>query len=154
MRHLVPAAQRDRDAFDLHMKDAGCSCHTHPPCGFCTHPGNPANQEENETCWTFYTKDEALWWTINQMRRAARVMDIAAIMTRDKSYAEVYGKGLDMCADEVERLIDPEELRRMKAETYPDYCPTCGRGTDAVEGNETGGVDVCYDSWHEPRVEA
>jgi hypothetical protein len=29
----------------------GCSCHISPPCGSCTDPGNPANQEEDESAW-------------------------------------------------------------------------------------------------------
>lgn len=48
-RVLTAAAQADRDDFEA---DRGCcSCHVSPPCGYCTHPGNPANQEENEECW-------------------------------------------------------------------------------------------------------
>src|SRR5271157_2533932 len=96
-----------------------------------------------------YTKDEALWYAICQMRRAARVLDIASIMVpNDKSYSEIYGKGLDMCADECEKVIDPAELTRMKRESHPSFCPTCGRSGAAREPNESGGVDICYDDWH------
>lgn len=32
--------------------DEGCTCHLgHPPCGYCTHPGNPENQEEDPDAW-------------------------------------------------------------------------------------------------------
>src|SRR5271170_5537548 len=150
MRRLTEAAQRDRDAFDRYLRDnGGCGCHSHPPCSYCTHPGNPMNQDENETAWEdVYTKDEALWYACCQMLRAARVLDIATIMTHDKSYAEIYGKGLDMCVNECEKAIDPEELKRMKHVSHPDFCPTCGRSGVAREGNETGGMDVCYDTWH------
>jgi hypothetical protein len=139
---LTEAAQRDRDAFERYAKDAGCGCHTHPPCSYCTHPGNPANQEEDESCWTLYTKDEALWYAICQMRRAAKVLDIASIvsMPRDNAYSEIYGKGLNMCADECEKVIDPEELRRMISETFPGVCPIC-----LQNHNYTG----CADPWHE-----
>jgi len=150
MRVLTEAAQRDRDAFERYAKDAGCGCHSHPPCSYCTHPGNPANQED-ETCWEIeYTKDEALWWAINQMRRAARMLDLEETQLDNKAYlVEIYGAGLDMCADACEKAMDPEELKRMKKETFPDYCPTCGKDGAAREANETGGVDVCYDPWHE-----
>lgn len=29
----------------------GCSCHICPPCGDCTHPGNPLNLEESDDLW-------------------------------------------------------------------------------------------------------
>lgn len=45
-RQLKPEAQEDRDAFE--SEDSGCSCHINPPCGHCTHPGNPLNQEDDE----------------------------------------------------------------------------------------------------------
>lgn len=48
---LTQAAQIDRDDFEAKYEDSGCSCHNNPPCSFCTHPGNPANQEEDENCW-------------------------------------------------------------------------------------------------------
>ena len=48
-RKLTDAAWLDRDAFDL--RDDGCSCHINPPCDYCTDPGNPANQEEDDECW-------------------------------------------------------------------------------------------------------
>jgi hypothetical protein len=105
-----------------------------------------------------YTKDEALWYAINQMRRAARVLEIASIMINvpdriDESYAKIYAKGLDQCADMCEETMDQDELKKLKAETFPDYCPTCGRSGAAREANETDGVDICYDEWHE-RVKA
>jgi hypothetical protein len=48
-RVLTAEAQADRDDFD--RDDGGCSCHISPPCGYCTHPGNPLNQEDDD-CWT------------------------------------------------------------------------------------------------------
>jgi hypothetical protein len=51
-RILTPEAQADRDEFDLYdITYGGCSCHINPPCGYCTHPGNPANQDEEDSCW-------------------------------------------------------------------------------------------------------
>jgi hypothetical protein len=124
VRRLTEAAQADRDAYERLGDRLGCSCHISPPCTVCTHPGNPLNQEDEEF-WeeeVAYTKDEALWYAICQMRRAARVMDIASIVSvpRDPAYRDIYGKGLDMCADECEKVIDPENLKRMKAETFPN----------------------------------
>lgn len=52
-RKLTPAAQEERDTFEL-KADGGwcCSCHINPPCAYCTDPGNPDNQEEDPECWT------------------------------------------------------------------------------------------------------
>lgn len=46
-RELTDEAQEDRDRFDLHFADYGCTCFKNPPCAYCTHPGNPANQEDD-----------------------------------------------------------------------------------------------------------
>jgi hypothetical protein len=49
---LTDEAQAERDTFHSCYGFFGCcSCHSMPPCGFCTHPGNPTNQEEDESCW-------------------------------------------------------------------------------------------------------
>jgi hypothetical protein len=169
MRVLTEAAQNDRDAFERYTNLTGCSCHISPPCGYCTHPGNPMNQEEDESCWKVsYTKDEALWYSICQMRRAARVLDLEAIRVgglivtnpefkkiydavtgrlkdlvnwrqedvvrttveetlaflggrekegRKEYLVGIYGTGLDMCADECEKAMDPEELKRLRTAT-------------------------------------
>lgn len=50
-RRLTPEAQNDRDEFDSKFEDRSCSCHINPPCSYCTHPGNPSNQEEDEFAW-------------------------------------------------------------------------------------------------------
>lgn len=47
-RVLTPEAQADRDDFE--RDDYGCSCHISRPCGYCTHPVNPLNQEDDD-CW-------------------------------------------------------------------------------------------------------
>lgn len=48
-RILKPEHQADRDDFVAKTYDGGgCSCHISPPCGWCTHPGNPLNQEEDK----------------------------------------------------------------------------------------------------------
>lgn len=52
MLELTQAAQIDRDEFEVLFGEGGnCSCHINPPCSSCVHPGNPANQEEDESCW-------------------------------------------------------------------------------------------------------
>jgi len=108
------------------------------------------NQDENETTWEdVYEKDEALWYACCQMRRAARMLDLEETQHENREYlVNIYGNGLDLCADECEKAIDPDELTRMKRETHPSFCPTCGRSGEAREANDTGGVDVCYDTWH------
>lgn len=48
---LTDEAQADRDDFESYKDESGgCRCHLNPPCGYCTHPGNPANQED-PSCW-------------------------------------------------------------------------------------------------------
>lgn len=50
-RRLTDEAQAERDDFDDELADRGCTCFISPPCSWCTHPGNPHNQDEDETCW-------------------------------------------------------------------------------------------------------
>lgn len=50
-RILTPAAQVDRDDFIAYYGSSNCGCHLSPPCSSCAHPGNPANQDEDEACW-------------------------------------------------------------------------------------------------------
>jgi hypothetical protein len=50
VRVLTPEAQEERDDFERDRADGGCTCFIAPPCGYCTHPGNPLNQEVDE-CW-------------------------------------------------------------------------------------------------------
>jgi hypothetical protein len=52
-RELTEDAQAERDQFEREYGyDGNCSCHLSPPCGSCTHPGNPLNQDEDDSCWT------------------------------------------------------------------------------------------------------
>lgn len=49
---LTDWAQADRDAFEAaYGSDGDCSCHISAPCGSCTHPGNPMQQEGDASCW-------------------------------------------------------------------------------------------------------
>lgn len=48
---LADWAESERDDFRADYEDRGCTCFISPPCGFCTHPGNPLNQEETDDCW-------------------------------------------------------------------------------------------------------
>lgn len=49
---LTPEAEEDRAEFnDVYGIGGNCSCHISPPCGSCTHPGNPRNQDEDPSCW-------------------------------------------------------------------------------------------------------
>ncbi len=51
MRQLTEEAQELRDEFEVLYGTGNCSCHLHPPCSSCTHPGNPINQEEDDESW-------------------------------------------------------------------------------------------------------
>lgn len=48
---LTDADQAERDAWDENYEEVGCTCFQCAPCGSCTHPGNPLNQAEEESCW-------------------------------------------------------------------------------------------------------
>lgn len=60
MRTLTAAAQEDRDSFESNYSDGCCSCHINPPCGYCTDPGNPLNQDEHDECWEETDEHESL----------------------------------------------------------------------------------------------
>ena len=51
MRVLTQHAENERFEFERHFNGEGCTCFIAPPCGWCTHPGNPINQAEDESCW-------------------------------------------------------------------------------------------------------
>jgi hypothetical protein len=51
-RELTQQADLDRaDFYATFGSDGNCSCHIDPPCGSCVHPGNPLNQDEDDSCW-------------------------------------------------------------------------------------------------------
>lgn len=50
-RTLTPEAEAERARWKSSYGDRGCSCHISPPCGSCTHPGNPINQDEDDSAW-------------------------------------------------------------------------------------------------------
>lgn len=50
MRRLTEEAEKDRLEFEAKYDEGNCTCHISPPCGSCTHPGNPLNQEGDELC--------------------------------------------------------------------------------------------------------
>jgi len=48
---LTAEAEADRDDFERDYHGGNCSCHLgFAPCGSCTHPGNPHNQDD-DSCW-------------------------------------------------------------------------------------------------------
>lgn len=53
-KRLTEKAAQDRIEFNDYDPNE-CSCHLSAPCGWCLHPGNPANQNEDETCWEIPT---------------------------------------------------------------------------------------------------
>ena len=46
--------------------NGNCSCHISPPCGSCTHPGNPLNLEGDPSLW------EEEWEGFDVMESRAR----------------------------------------------------------------------------------
>lgn len=58
-RVLTPEAQADRDDFvSSYGDDGNCSCHLSAPCASCMHPGNPLQQDEDESCWMTVSDSE------------------------------------------------------------------------------------------------
>lgn len=53
MKRLKPEYEHLNYQFNRDFKDTGCSCFLNPPCGYCTHEGNPLNLEETEDAWEF-----------------------------------------------------------------------------------------------------
>ena len=57
--HLTDEAEAEAADFFAHYRDGNCSCHISPPCGSCTHPGNPRNQAEDDSAWVMGFPDQA-----------------------------------------------------------------------------------------------
>lgn len=51
IRQLTEEAEAERHEFERDYGNQGCTCFLSPPCSFCTHPGNPMNQNEDDECW-------------------------------------------------------------------------------------------------------
>lgn len=58
VRMLTEDADAERGEFNSQYDGGNCSCHISPPCGSCTHPGNPMNQDEDETAWRMVPEDQ------------------------------------------------------------------------------------------------
>lgn len=43
---LTKEARIEREDFNFHFFDKGCTCFKSAPCSYCTDPGNPLNQAE------------------------------------------------------------------------------------------------------------
>jgi len=52
-RVLNNLGEKLQQEFEADMSDSCCSCHLNPPCGYCTHPGNPDNLEETPEAWDY-----------------------------------------------------------------------------------------------------
>lgn len=48
---LAEWAEEEYFAFSSEYERRGCTCFISPPCGYCTHPGNPLNLEETDDAW-------------------------------------------------------------------------------------------------------
>lgn len=50
--YLTDEWQEIADDFEEHFEDRGCTCFLgKPPCGYCTHPGNPICLDETDEAW-------------------------------------------------------------------------------------------------------
>lgn len=78
-RVLTPEGQAERDEFEREYGPYGnCACHINPPCGSCTHPGNPRNQEEDDSCWLTVAPTE-MQATSTQMQVTPGEMQVTSI---------------------------------------------------------------------------
>lgn len=50
-RELKPEFAALLSDFKSDFDDRGCTCFVSPPCGYCTHEGNPANLDETPEAW-------------------------------------------------------------------------------------------------------
>ena len=58
-RVLTPEAQAERDDFETEYgRDGKCACHISAPCASCMHPGNPLQQEEDDSCWVYLSTED------------------------------------------------------------------------------------------------
>ena len=48
---LADWAAGEYQDFTSKYGDGNCSCFISPPCGSCTHPGNPLNLLEDDDAW-------------------------------------------------------------------------------------------------------
>lgn len=53
---LIEELEMAHDYFLIEFRDSGCTCFISPPCGYCTHPGNPLNLED-ANCWELVEKE-------------------------------------------------------------------------------------------------
>lgn len=76
MKVLTPEAEHERQQWESEFGGRGCTCFISPPCNSCTHPGNPANQDEDDTAWVdVFDLDEMC----DRARRAvAQAIELAA----------------------------------------------------------------------------
>lgn len=50
-KQLTPWAEDELADWGRLYGDCGCTCFISPPCGSCTHPGNPYNLEATDDAW-------------------------------------------------------------------------------------------------------
>ncbi|WOB06493.1 hypothetical protein [Piscinibacter gummiphilus] len=55
---LTDEAEEESLDFYRRYGEGNCSCHLSPPCGSCTHPGNPLNQAEDDSAWVMGNEGE------------------------------------------------------------------------------------------------
>lgn len=61
MKVLNALGEELEHQFMRDIGDRGCTCFISPPCGYCTHEGNPANLEYQDDAWMdVWDLDEAV----------------------------------------------------------------------------------------------
>ena len=96
-RILSERGQRQRGEFNRRYDGGNCSCHLSAPCGSCTHPGNPRNQEEDDEAWE---RVDVKIWPLEEGGFELRVQTETSVSYRTVSdYSEVGDTMMVMLAE-------------------------------------------------------
>ena len=64
--------------FEATFGTGNCSCHTNPPCGSCTHPGNPVCLDETPEAWDDFPSNESFLIEISKEGQQANWLCVEA----------------------------------------------------------------------------
>lgn len=70
----------------------GCTCFQSPPCGYCTHGGNPLNLEEDEDAWCL-TIDEMVEKVMKELENDINLLvekHLLEMRVKSDEYKEMY----------------------------------------------------------------
>ena len=140
-RRLKEEYQKVRDDFEEDYGFRGCSCHINPPCGYCTHPGNPTNLEETEDAWEEEDpdKDRGLYGKFFVIRtdgssgpggKHENCSYFVLDLNHDKFARAAIKAYADACREEYPKLSDDlyeyALSEHVESDGNTESCPECG----------------------------